>query len=107
MTGPKQSEEDPPVAFYWGSNNGGMNNVTAAASSLEVVKTAAQMRARRVPTCEEMAEEIQGELMFRGERVDVDETEREGATVLLYGSTHDGLRVAIDVRVMGVTQVDW
>jgi hypothetical protein len=93
------------VAFYWGSRHGGINNVTAAASSIEVVRTAEQMRARRVPTCEEVARGLS--LLGDHDTFDCDETEPDGSLVTCYGATPDGLRVAVEVRVVGVTWVDW
>lgn len=98
-------EAEDGVAFYWGSNNGGSNNVTAAAAGLEVVRTAEEMRARTIPTCEEVARGLN--LLGDHDVFDADEIEPEGAHVILYGSTPDGLRVAVDVKVCGVTRVDW
>lgn len=93
------------VAFYYGSNHGGFNNVVAAAGPVELVMTAEAMRARKVPTCAEVARGLS--LTGYHEVFDADESEPDGDVVNVYGATPDGLRVAVTLHVVRVEQVDW
>lgn len=98
-------EADDGIAFYWGSNNGGMNNVTCPASAVQLVKTAAEMAARRPPTPEAVARHLNA--MGDHEVFDVDETEPDGNSVLLVGTTPDGLRIVVRLVVAEVYEVDY
>ncbi len=92
------------VAFYWGSAWGGSGNVTAPADCVGQVKSAAEMRARRPPSPERVARGL--DLLGDQGSFESNETEVEGASVMVYGVTPDGLYLRVEVQVVGVELVD-
>ncbi len=98
-----ESAEDG-VAFYWVSAWGGFCNVAAPADCVVQVKSAAEMRARRPPSLEDVAREL--DLLGDHGTFESDETEVEGAIVMVYGVTPDGLRLRVKVQVVDVEMVD-
>lgn len=98
---------DIGVDFYYGSTDGGSGNVYAPADALEVVKTAAQMAARRIPTREQIRNEIASKLLDYFDTFETDETVRLGdAEIEVYGRTADGLGVGFRVKVTSAWQTD-
>ena len=73
---------------------------------IELVMSAEKAAARKLPTSDEIA----GGLNLLGDgwggKVDVNETEKDGATVFCYGTTDDGLRVTFRVTVTHVYESD-
>lgn len=76
---------------------------------IELVMNAAAARDRKLPTAEELADEI-GMVLHGGwgDIVNVDETETEpGGIVLVYGEAHNGLRMAFKVTISEVERTDF
>lgn len=100
----KHSEDGVP--FYWGSNQGGMNNVVVLADKVELVKTPEQMRARTIPT----AEQIIGALhcLDDYDGFEITEADRpDGNSREISGVTADGLFFACTITVSNVYQADF
>ena len=105
---PDPQPDDIPVDFYYGSANGGMNNVTAPADALEVIRTAAQMAARRPPTRPVIRDAVQSALTgLSADTFECNETDRDGSVCIeVYGRTTDGLPFGFRVRVEQVWKTD-
>lgn len=91
--------------FYYGDASGGCNNRVAAADKVELVKTAEQMNARRIPT----PEEIVAELNCLGDHdgFEISQADRpDGASRELSGHTKDGLFFACTITISNVYQGD-
>lgn len=94
-----------PFPFYCGDANGGSNNRQAAADKVELVKTAEQMAARRVPTPEAIIAELTCLGDYDGFRTD--EADRPaGASREISGITDDGLPFAFTITVSNVYEAD-
>lgn len=102
----EEAEDPTGVAFYWASTEQGVNDRWVEAGAIEVIQTAKEAAARRPPTREEVAEGLNG-LLTDHDVFDCDEIERDGDTLMLYGKTPDGLRVAVELQVQSVVQVDF
>lgn len=94
------------VAFYCGSNNGGSYNVDYPAEGLKLVRTAAGMSARTLPSTADLAAAIGRGLGSIGQSINLelyeaDYSEGDG-TVEFLGRTHDGLGIVFTVQVTSV-----
>ena len=98
-------ESEDGIPFYWASSDHGMNDVILFDGDFEVKLTAAQARARRPPS----PEQVVRALSFIGDHgtFDCDETEPDGASLLCFGRTPDGLRIAVELTVTNVYEVDF
>lgn len=102
-------EAEDGIAFYWASSHGtgNMNDICVAAEHLEVVKTAEQMSARRIPTMEELRDFLGSALLGNGDTFDITETDRDGAGVEIAGKTRDGLRFAATIQITTIYEADF
>jgi hypothetical protein len=97
-------EAEDGTAFYWGSAQGGCNNVAAWASDIELVKTADEMAARRIPTVPEVVELISSALIGAE---GVHETDRDGVSgVEVYARAENGLTYGFRVHVTDLWRTD-
>jgi hypothetical protein len=102
-------EADEPYGYYLGHNNGGFNNVDVREDHVELVKSAAEMHSRTIPTPAELAAHLASESLGGfGDRVDLDESDASAkdGTFEVYG-TKDGLRFAAIVKVLQVERTDF
>jgi len=103
-------EADDGIPFYWASTHGtgNMNDVSVNADCVELVKTAAQMNARRIPTVTEIHDFLGSALLSNGEGFSVTETDRDGENgVEIAGRTEDGLRFAATIRITSLYEADF
>lgn len=103
------NEAEDGIAFYWASSHGtgNMNDVTVDARHVEVVRTADQMTARRIPTMEELRDFLGSALLDEGDTFEVTETDRDGPGVEIAGKTHDGLRFAATIQITSIYEADF
>jgi len=101
---PDPEPDDIPVDFYYGSANGGVNNVTAPADALEVVKTAAEMDARKPPTPRQILDGL--DLLGDYDEFETYETEADGKGRTVYGKTADGLPFGFTLHVTAIWETD-
>lgn len=102
-------QADASHGYYMGSNNGGGYNVEVREDHTEMVKSAAEMRKRTIPTAPELAEHIASESLGGfGDNIDLDEADysAKDGTFEVYGSK-DGLRFAATVRVLTIERTDF
>lgn len=103
-------EAEDGIAFYWASSHGtgNMNDVCVSAEHVEVVKTANQMNARRIPTMEELRDFLGSALLDSGDTFEITETDRDGlGGVEIAGKTHDGLRFAATIQITSIYEADF
>lgn len=86
-------EIDAPI--YYGNANGGSGNVCVPADAVEVVKSAAVLAARKLPTAEQITEA----LSIDSWDLEFDEWTKSGNTVEVYGRTEDGLTFGFTLTV--------
>ena len=96
-------EIDEPI--YYGNVNGGINNVFAPADAVELVKTAAEMAARKVPTVQEIAQEL-GITDGWSDAFEIDEWIRSGDQIECYAKTNEGLTFGFTVKVTAAWETD-
>lgn len=103
------AESDDGIAFYWASSHGtgNMNDLTPNAANVELVKTAEQMTARRIPTMEELRTFLGSALLGDGDTFEVTETDRDGSGVEIAGKTRDGLRFAATIQITAIYEADF
>lgn len=99
-------EAEDGIPFYWCSNNGGLNNLCVLADKVELVKTAEQMYARRIPTAEEIIAELDCLDDYEDFRIDAAESP-DGNSREISGRTKDGLFFACTITVSNVYQGDF
>ena len=100
-------EEDYlPYDWYMGNADGGFNNREAAADKVELVKSAAQMHARRIPTTEAIIRELDCLDDYEGFQIDAADSP-DGASREISGRTDDGLLFACTITVSNVYQADF
>ena len=87
--------------FYYGDADGGMNNRMAAADKVELVKTAEEMAARRIPTADEIVSELHCLGDYDGFRI-TQADRPDGASRELSGYTTDGLYFACTITISNV-----
>ncbi len=99
------AESEDNTAFYWGSWRGGVNNLAVTAFKVEQVKSAEEMRARKLPRPDELLETIASALIHADE---VYETEQEKAdlAVTAYGRSENGLTYGFRVKLDGYWRTD-
>ena len=102
---PAEEAEDG-IAFYWGSSHGGMNNLCVRADKVELVKTAEEMDARRIPTADAIIRALDCMGDYDGFRIDEADAP-EGASREISGRTDDGLFFACTITVSNVHQADF
>lgn len=103
-------EADDGIPFYWASTHGtgNQNDVSVNADCVELVKTAEQMQARRIPTVTEIRDFLSSALLDDGEGFSVTETDRDGENgVEIAGQTDDGLRFAGTIRITSLFEADF
>lgn len=102
-------EAEASHGYYMGSNNGGGYNVEVREDHAELVKSAADMRARTIPTPAEVAEHIASESLGGWDGLTVDEADYSATdgSFEIYGKTDDGLRFAAVVKVLAVERTDF
>lgn len=103
-------EADDGIPFYWASSHGTGNShdICVNADSVEVVKTAEQMNARRIPTVSELRQFLGSALLDDGEGFRVTETDRDGENgVEIAGQTNDGLRFAATIQITTIYEADF
>lgn len=98
------ADDEIDVAFYEATDAHGCS-VTVPADAVEVVKTAAQMAARTVPTVTELTAEL-GITNGWSNRFDIDEWHRSGDEIECYATTSDGLRFAFTIKITGAWKTD-
>lgn len=104
---PDPQPDDIDVDFYEGSDDHGCS-VVCPADAIEVVKTAAEMRSRTLPTREEIAKQIAGALLDEFDTFETFETAvlSDPGLIEVYGKTHDGLGLGFHIRVLHVWETD-
>ena len=102
------SEPPNTKGFYYLNSPSGFNDVIRAEGDIiEVVATAEEAAARRVPTREQVHRLL---ATLCGEETDdlsVDETEVDENHVTLYGENGRGQRFAVEVRVSSICPTDF
>ena len=103
------NEAEDGIAFYWASSHGtgNVNDICVASEHVELVKTAEQMTARRIPTMEELRDFLGSELLGDGDTFEVTETDRDGNGVEIAGKTRDGLRFAATIQITSIYEADF
>lgn len=103
---PDPQPDDIDVDFYEGTDRLG-SSVTFPADAVELVLTAAQMRARQLPSATEIRNAIAGELMGDFSTFETRETDHDGErSVEVYGETLEGLAFGFRVTVGEVWKTD-
>ncbi len=97
-------QNEIPVDFYEAHDEHGCT-VVIPANAVEVVKTAGEMAARRVPTPELIAKEL-GITEGWSDAFDIDEWVRSGDEIECYGRTSDGLPFGFRVKVVAAWETD-
>lgn len=93
------------VAFYWGSTPPSSGNVAVPADAVMLVKTAAQMAARKPPTPQEVIEQLDLLGDYRTFRTTESDPDGDGSREV-FGKTHDGLPFAFRITVESVWEAD-
>ena len=108
LTAGDPAHDEVPVDFYVGNADGGSGNVCVPADAVEVVRTAAQMAARRPPTRPQLRDAVQSQLTgLSTDTFECDETDRDGDFAIeVYGRTTEGLPFGFRVRVEQVWETD-
>lgn len=89
-------QADDGTPFYWSQGSSG--DSWFFEGDAELVRSASELAARKVPTAEQIASDLGGVIgNFR--LIDVDESDVDGSSVDFYGTTDDGLSVGFRVRV--------
>jgi hypothetical protein len=101
-------EADASHGYYMGNQDGGFNNMEVREDHAELVRSAADMNARTIPTPAELAEHIASESLG-GFDIDLDQADysAKDGTFEVYGKTADGLRFGATVRVLSVERTDF
>lgn len=95
------------VPFYWGSRPPSSGDLSVPADCVALVKTAEEMAARKIPTRQQVMDEISLELLSSFESFDTDESVEDGeASREVYGKTADGLPFAFKITVESVWETD-
>lgn len=104
---PAGDPKDDYLPFDWYMGNDGHGSWReAAAGKVELVKSATQMNARRIPTAEEIIAELDCLNSYDG--FEITEADRpEGNSRELAGHTKDGLYFACTITVSNVYQGDY
>lgn len=104
----REDEDEIDEPIYYGNINGGSGNIWAPARVVEVVKTAAEMDARRKPTKNQIASQIARSLMDEFQTFETDETfcPENAEWVEVYGKTFDGLTFGFRVVVTTIWDTD-
>lgn len=99
-------EDDLPFDWYYCTDLDGCGNFEVAADKVELVKTAQQMRNRKLPTPEEIIRELH--CMDDYGVFEIDSADApDGASREISGRTSEGLSFVCTITVSGVNQVDW
>lgn len=102
----EDSEDGKP--FYWASSQQGVNDVVLNVDDFDEAYSSAEVRARRPPTLARLAKALSSEVHGDwSDLVEIDETNVDEATIVCFGSTQDGLRLMIRLRVSSVQVVDF
>jgi hypothetical protein len=95
------------VDFYYGNAHGGMNNVVVPADAVEAVRTAAEQRARTLPTRPAIREFLGRVMLDDCNRFKITETSPDGSVCLeAYGRTSEDLPFGVRVRIEEVWRTD-
>lgn len=107
VSGAEAADGEP---FYWCNEESGLAPLIVDADHVEVVRTAAERRARKVPTLDE-ARTFIGQLCGQeDDRIEINEVDYTGTgdnPVYLYGRTEEGLPITIAVKVLAVQVRDF
>lgn len=101
----EREDDEIDAPYYYGSRNGGSFNVFVPADAVELVKTAAQMNARKVPTLTEIAKEL-GITDGWSDAFEIDEWIRSGDEIECYAKTDEGLPFGFRVKVIAAWETD-
>lgn len=106
-----EADSEDGIPFYWGSSfkTGNMNDVVVRAEFVELLKTAAEMSARTLPSPKSVAEYLATEALgFGGDNFSFDEADYSAGdgSFEVYGRTKDGLPLGVTVKVIRIVQVD-
>lgn len=95
---PAEESEDG-VELYWLTDEGGLGDKAISADKVELVLSPEQMRARKLPTQDEVAK-VLGGAMLGAEGLDLDEVDWSsgGGLVTAYGTTADGLGFSVQIQ---------
>lgn len=101
------AEAEDGVGFYWGSWRGGANNLAVVGHKVEQAKSAEEMRARRIPSRQELLEMLVADLTVSTEELRVEEIDKpQNGVTEIYGRTADGLPFGARIRVEQVWRAD-
>ena len=102
-------EAEASHGYYMGNGNGGFNNVEVREDHVELVRSAADMRGRMLPTPAEIAEHLASESLGGWDGLDIDEADYSATdgSFEIYGRTPEGLRFAAVVKVLQVESTDF
>lgn len=103
------ADAEDGITFYWASSDGtgSVNDIAIEARFVELVKTAEQMNARRIPNVDELRAYLGSALLGDADTFDVTETDRDGNGVEIAGKTHDGLRFAATIQITSIYEADF
>lgn len=97
-------DDEIPVDFYEAHDEHGCT-VVIPADAIEIVRSASEMAARRVPTPEQIAKEL-GITDGWSDAFDIDEWIRSGDEIECYGRTSDDLPFGFRVKVVAAWETD-
>lgn len=97
-------QDEIPVDFYYAHDEHGCT-VVVPADAVEVVKTSAAMAARKVPTVEQIAQEL-GITDGWSDAFEINEWVRSGNEIECYGETGDGLPFGFTIKVTASWETD-
>jgi len=101
-------EAEDTHGYYMGSNHGGSYNVEVREDHVELVRSREEMRSRKLPTPAEVAAIISSEVIgFNDLNIDEADYSEGNGSIELYGSTREGLRFAVNVKVLSVEHADF
>lgn len=107
VTAGDPAKDEIAVDFYYGNVRGGMNNVVVPADAVEVVRTAEQQQARKLPTRTEIRELLGLWMLADADHLKITETNPDGPVTLeVYGRTDEDLPFGARIRVEEVWRTD-
>lgn len=107
VTAGDPASDEIGVDFYYGNARGGINNVVVPADAVEVVRTAEQQRARKLPTRTQIRELLGLWMLADADHLKITETSPDGPVSLeVFGRTDEDLPFGARVVVEQVWRTD-
>lgn len=107
VTAGDPANDEISVDFYYGNARGGMNNVVVPADAVEVVRTAEQQRARKLPTRAQVRKFLALHVLSSCDQFTITESSTDGPVSLeVYGRTDEDLPFGARIVVEQVWRID-